>query len=160
MPPLVPADFEVPQRLETPDFILRPLRISDVVKDYDAVMTSVAELRTVFARQTRWPEGLSFEDDLIDLGWHHKEFRIRRSFAYTVMAPDESICLGCAYIEPTGLAGYDAEAFCWARTSHAAALDQPVFQAFKSWLQADWPFQAVAFPGRELSWDQVETLRS
>lgn len=160
MPPLVPADFEVPQRLETPDFILRPLRIGDVVKDYDAVMTSVAELRTVFARQTRWPEGLSFEDDLIDLGWHHKEFRIRRSFAYTVMAPDESICLGCAYIEPTTLAGYDAEAFCWIRTSHAAALDRPLFQVFKSWLQADWPFQAVAFPGRELSWDEVESLRS
>ena len=111
---LVPPDFVVPIRLETPDFVLRPLLITDVVKDYDAVMTSAAELRNIFARQTRWPEGLTFEDDLIDLGWHHKEFKVRRSFAYTVMAPDESICLGCVYINPTEVAGYDAEAFSWA----------------------------------------------
>ncbi len=78
---LVPPDFVVPLRLETGDFVLRPLLITDVVKDYDAVMTSVARLRTIFSRQTRWPEGLSFEDDLIDLGWHHKEFKVRRSFA-------------------------------------------------------------------------------
>jgi len=156
---LVPPDFVVPLRLETPDFVLRPLLISDVVKDYDAVMTSAAELRTVFARQTHWPEGLSFEDDLIDLGWHHKEFKIRRSFAYTVMAPNESICLGCAYIEPTELAGYDAEAICWARTSHTQ-LDQPLYEAFKSWLQTDWPFKAVVYPGRSLTWDEVESLKS
>jgi hypothetical protein len=159
MPAFVPEDFDVPAGFETPDFRIRPLLISDVVKDYDAVMTSAAELRSIFSRQTRWPEGLSFEDDLIDLGWHHKEFKVRRSFAYTVMAHDESICLGCAYINPTELAGYEVEAFCWARTSHAH-LDQPLYQAFKSWLQTDWPFKAVAYPGRSLTWDEVYSLKS
>ncbi|MBR7621501.1 hypothetical protein JKL49_19070 [Phenylobacterium sp. 20VBR1] len=156
---LVPPDFVVPLRLETPDFVLRPLLITDVVKDYDAVMTSVAQLQSIFSRQTRWPEGLSFEDDLIDLGWHHKEFKVRRSFAYTVMSYDKSICLGCVYINPTDLTGYDAEAFCWARSSHPH-LDQPLYQVLKSWLQTDWPFAAVAYPGRTLTWDEVESLKS
>ncbi len=75
------------------------------------------------------------------------------------MSHDESLCLGCAYIEPTELADYDAEAFCWARTSHAQ-LDQPLYQAFKSWLQTDWPFAAVAYPGRSLTWDEVDSLKS
>ena len=33
----VPSGFEVPLRLEYAQFIVRPLLISDVVKDYDAV---------------------------------------------------------------------------------------------------------------------------
>ena len=49
--------------------------------------------------------------------------------------------------------------FLLGRTSHAQ-LDQRLYQAFKSWLQADWPFEAVAYPGRELTWDEVESLKS
>lgn len=159
MKPFVPKDFVVPLRLELPEFVIRPLLITDVVKDYDAVMTSVDQLRSVFSPATRWPLGLTFEDDLIDLGWHHKEFRVRRSFAYTVMSHDESICLGCLYIQPTTLQGYDAEAFCWIRTSHADALDATLYEALKAWISADWAFAAVAYPGRELSWAQVEALK-
>ena len=88
----VPKDFEVPAGFETPDFRVRMLEISDVVKDYDAVMTSVQRLQKVFSPSGRWPEGLTFEQDLVDLGWHHKEFQMRRSFAYTVMSLDEALC--------------------------------------------------------------------
>ncbi len=42
MNPFVPTDFVVPLRVQDPDFTIRPLLISDVVKDYDAVMTSQA----------------------------------------------------------------------------------------------------------------------
>ncbi|WP_374574208.1 hypothetical protein [Phenylobacterium sp.] len=156
----VPAEFIVPERLETAQFVLRPLMIGDVVKDYDAVMTSVERLRGVFGPRTKWPEGLSFEDDLIDLGWHHKEFRRRTSFAYTMMAPDESLCLGCAYIYPSDLTGYDAVAYCWVRDSHAAALDRPLFEAFRGWIERDWPFGKVAYPGRSLSWAEAADLKT
>lgn len=47
-PPIVPDDFEVPQVLETARLRLRPLTISDAVKDYGAVMTSEQRLRTIF----------------------------------------------------------------------------------------------------------------
>lgn len=145
---LVPTDFTVPLRLELPEFVLRPLRIGDVVKDYDAVMSSVAHLQGVFGPGSDWPRpDLSFEQDLIDLGWHHKEFQNRSSFAYTVMAPDESQCLGCTYIYPSRDPGYDAEAYCWVRASHIR-LDATLFEAFSHWLATVWPFTRVAFPGK------------
>jgi hypothetical protein len=150
MKSFVPADFVVPLRLEHADFVLRPLLITDVVKDYDAVMTSIEHLYGVFGPNSDWPtQELTFEQDLIDLGWHHKEFQNRRSFAYTVMAPDEGKCLGCAYIYPSERDSYDADAYCWIRASHAEQLDQPLFETFKTWLQTSWPFQRVAFPGRD-----------
>jgi hypothetical protein len=154
----VPADFDVPAGLETSDFRIRPLLIGDVVKDYDAVMSSADHLQGVFEPGGKWPTGLSFEQDLIDLGWHHKEFQRRRSFAYTVMSLDETICLGCLYINPTVLSGYDAEVFCWIRASHAKALDAPLYDAVRAWIDADWPFHTVAYPGRSLSWDKVAAL--
>ena len=46
--PFVPGDFEVPATLETEEFRLRMLTVNDVVKDYDAVMTSVEHLKTIW----------------------------------------------------------------------------------------------------------------
>ena len=147
----VPLDFKIPLRFEHERFVLRPLLISDVVKDYDAVMTSVDHLQGVFGPQSNWPPPtLTLEQDLIDLGWHQKEFQRRTSFAYTVMKPDESQCLGCVYIYSSVKAGIDAEAYCWVRKRAAAdGLDQVLFDAFKKWLEREWPFGSVAFPGRE-----------
>ncbi len=160
MKSFVPLEFKVPMCLEHRLFVLRPLRISDVVKDYDAVMSSVPDLRNLFGPQSTWPdENLSFEQDLIDLGWHHKEFQTRRSFAYTVMDPAESQCLGCAYLYPTGAAGYQAEAYCWIRTSRREELDALLYATFNQWLVDCWPFASVAFPGRAQSWESWSVLK-
>jgi hypothetical protein len=149
MPNFIPASFVPPQRLDHAAFLLRPLCIHDVVKDYDAVMTSIDHLQGVFGPGQSWPRpDLTLEQDLIDLGWHQKEFQCRRSFAYTVMALDESRCLGCAYIEPTTRENFDAEAYCWIRASDAARLDALLFETFRAWLDSAWPFTRVAFPGR------------
>jgi hypothetical protein len=156
----VPADFDVPVGLETPDFLIRMLAITDVVKDYDAVMSSAEHLQGVFGPGGTWPHGLSFEQDLIDLGWHHKEFQRRRSFAYTVMSLDESQCLGCLYIEPTTLPGYDAEVFCWIRASHAADLDGRLYNTLRAWIEVQWPFKAVVYPGRAMSWETFAALKA
>ncbi|NNE07528.1 MAG: GNAT family N-acetyltransferase, partial [Gemmatimonadetes bacterium] len=119
MTPFVPEDFEVPTQLETTEFRLRMLTIHDVVKDFDAVITSAEHLGTIWPGGT-WPEGLTLEQNLIDLGWHQKEFQSRRSFAYTVVSPDEAMVKGCVYIEPTRKKGYDAEVYVWARQSELA----------------------------------------
>lgn len=146
---LVPHDFIVPSMLETPEFRLRPLLISDVVKDYDAVMSSADHLKNALSPDSNWPEGLTFEDDLIDLGWHHKEFKRRTSFAYTVMSLDEARCLGCCYIYPSSDPAYDAEAYYWARQSELQhGLEVRLGQVFRDWLARDWPFKRVAYPGR------------
>jgi len=100
---LVSDDFGVPAGLETQKFKLRMLTINDLVKDYDAVMSSVDHLRSSFSvnSESDWPERLTLEDNLIDLGWHQREFTLRYSFAYTVMTPDEIRCLGCVYLNPS-----------------------------------------------------------
>jgi hypothetical protein len=149
--PLVPKDFDVPAVLETEKFRLRMLKVTDVVKDYDAVMTSVDHLRGVFGERSRWPsKDLTFEQDLIDLGWHQKEFQTRSSFAYTVMNLDESQCLGCMYIFPSREPDYEADIFMWVRKSEFdKGLDPILFKAVKDWITNKWPFKKVRYPGRE-----------
>lgn len=151
--PFVAPDFKVPAMLETTEFRVRMLKVTDVVKDYDAVMTSVAHLRKHY--QSTWPEGMSLEENLIDLGWHQKEFMRRTSFAYTVIALDESRVLGCLYINPTRKRGYDANITMWARQSElASGLEDRLVAAVKEWIAKEWPFKNPAYPG--LTIDRAE----
>jgi hypothetical protein len=152
--PFVSKEFAVPAMLETKEFRLRMLTVNDVVKDYDAVMTSVEHLKTIWPG-SGWPDDdLTLEQDLIDLGWHQKEFQRRRSFAYTVVTPSESIVTGCVYVNPTRKRGYDAEVYFWARQSElAGGLEARLHSALKDWLAKEWPFKKVAFPGRDIKWD-------
>ncbi|HLO97855.1 MAG TPA: hypothetical protein VK171_04595, partial [Fimbriimonas sp.] len=134
------------------------LTVNDVVKDFDAVMSSVEHCKTIWGG--KWPEGLTLEQNLIDLGWHQKEFQIRRSFAYTVVAPDESMVLGCVYILPTPKVGFDAEVYLWIRQSHlASGMETRLYDAVRKWVVADWPFQSVAYPGRDISLEAWAALR-
>jgi hypothetical protein len=151
--PFIPADFAVPEKLETDEFRLRMLTVNDVVKDYDAVMSSVDHCKTVWPGG-KWPEGLTLEQNLIDLGWHQKEFQTRRSFAYTVVKPSESMVVGCVYIEPTRRCGHDAVVFLWARQSELpGGLEERLYAAVKAWISIDWPFKTPAFPGRDIAWE-------
>ena len=54
--PFVSKDFKIPETLETPEFRLRMLSVGDVVKDYDAVMSSTEHLSEVWPGGT-WPAG-------------------------------------------------------------------------------------------------------
>ena len=161
--PFVPADFEIPARLETAEFKLRMLTVDDVIKDYDAVMSSVEHLRTIWPGGS-WPLGLTLRQNLVDLGWHEKEFQLRRSFAYTVLSPGEDRVVGCVYIDPSTREGHDAAVFLWARQSElAGGLEERLHAAVKNWLRTAWPFVAVAFLGRDITWEawraKAETLR-
>jgi hypothetical protein len=135
--PMVPDDFEVPATLETDRFRLRMLTVHDVVKDYDA-MISRGEVTA----------GLTLEQNLIDLGWHQKEFQRRSSFTYTVMSLDESRCLGCVYIYPSRTPGVDADIRMWIRGGEEE-LDPVLFDAVREWIATRWRFGRVAYPRRE-----------
>ena len=148
--PFVDPEFEVPGTLETVRFRLRMLTVNDVVKDFEAVTTSKEHLHDIWG--PGWPEGLTLEQNLIDLGWHQKEFQRRRSFAYTVVALDESRVLGCVYIYPTRKTGYDAEVYLWARQSElASGMETELKAAVKTWLKAKWPFMNPHYPGQDTS---------
>ena len=56
----LPPDFE-PPLLETERFRLRSLTVHDVVKDYDAVMTSREHLWELFGEAWGWPPADSTE---------------------------------------------------------------------------------------------------
>ena len=156
--PFVPPDFTVPQTLETNEFRLRMLTVNDVVKDYDAVMSSVDHCKTIWPG-LGWPEGLTLEQNLIDLGWHQKEFQTRRSFAYTVVTLDETRVVGCVYILPTRKKGHDAEVYLWARQSElAGGLEDRLYEAVRNWVAKEWPFKAAAFPGRGVTWEEWRAI--
>jgi hypothetical protein len=109
----LPREFVVPTILETERFRIRPITINDLVKDYDAVMSSVAHLQASFPLWG-WPtEDMSLEFDLMELGWHQKEALLRSSFDYAVMSLDERRLLGCVYIDPAESAAADADVSLW-----------------------------------------------
>jgi hypothetical protein len=151
--PFVPAAFGLPLVLIGAEFSLKMLSVDHVVKDFDAVMTSVEHVKTVWPGGT-WPDGLTLKQNLIDLGWHEKEFQVRQSFAYTVLSPEESRVLGCVYIYPSLKQGHDAVVYLWARQSElASGFEDRLYASVRTWIQSAWPFEAAAFPGRDVSWD-------
>ena len=154
----VPTEFVVPSELATANFTLRMLSIDDVEKDFEAVTSSAERVSKVWP-DSGWPAGLTLRQNLIDLGWHEKEFQDRSSFAYTMVSPDESQVLGCVYFYPTDKVGYDAEAFLWVRESEVANdLDEALFEVVQRWLASDWPFENPAYPGRTINWEQWDSL--
>lgn len=157
---LVPEDFVVPDILHGDGYILRMLSIDDLEKDFEAVVASTGRIRGLFDPTSLWPDGLTKKEDLIDLAWHQREFTIRHSFAYTVMASDESRCLGCVYIFPSKAKRYDAVVFYWVRDSADADIrDEELGARLRAWLASDWPFVSIAFPGRDIPWPQWQRLQ-
>ena len=156
----LPEDFDVPESLETGAFRLRPITVHDVVKDYDAVMANREHLWSLFGEAWGWPtEDLTLEQDLIDLGWHQKEFQMRSSFDYAVMSLDEKRLLGCVYVDPPEKAGYDAEVHYWARRDGPEqGLEEELAETTQRWIGEAWPFESVAYPGRYISWQDYDAL--
>jgi hypothetical protein len=122
---------------------LRKLTVNDVVKDFEAINARVAP----DGSDDPWSE-TTLEENLVDLGWHQKEFELQRSFAYTIVAPDESRVLGCAYVNPSET--HDARVRMWVRRdAYDDGLDPVVEAALREWLERDWPFERVDWAERD-----------
>ena len=132
------ADRQIPEAISLGVFRLRMLRLADLDADMAAIEESAAELKGVLGGT--WPEGLTREEDAIDLAWHEREFTTRRSFAF-VIGRGERDYVGCAYVSPVpGLADL-AEVRFWFRTKAREDGDRTAFRAeFEDWLDGpDWP---------------------
>jgi hypothetical protein len=141
---LVPEDFDVPAGLEHERFRLRMLTVDDVVKDFDAICDRVDH-----EGRPQPPFVATVKENLVDLGWHQKEFALRRSFAYTVVAPDESRVLGCVYLDPSET--HDVHVWMWVRRDAWDDGLDPVLEAtVRSWLERDWPFTRPTFGKRDV----------
>ncbi len=137
---VLPDGFEPPATLEHARFWLRMLTVGDAERDFEAINERVAPDGTA-----RGAPGLTLEQNIVDLGWHQKEFQLRRAFAYTVVAPDESRVLGCVYIDPDEDA--DAQVRLWVRRD-VFDLDPVLEAAVRDWIAGAWPFERVRWPGR------------
>jgi hypothetical protein len=156
---LIPRSHPIPEGIDHDRFRMRILRVDDVVADYEAVMTSADRLRERFPHWG-WPApNMSLTDDLVDLGWHQKEAALRRSFNYAVLTHDERRLLGCVYIDPPEKQGADAEVFLWVRADEDGGdLEQVLEAAVRGWLASEWPFETIRWPGREISWEEWNSL--
>jgi len=143
----VPKGYHPPQLLETPDFRIRPITIHDVVKDYDAVMSSREYLWKRFGKIWGWPTAdLSLEQDLIDLAWHQKEAQLNSSYNYAVMSPNEDRLLGCVYLDPPENPLNDVDIWYWIRfIEHQKALEEKLGIAIRNWIAKEWIFTKPLF---------------
>jgi hypothetical protein len=110
---------------------------ADVEEDFEAVTRSKSVLQGLFG--PTWPEGLTHEDNLTDLHWHHREFTARRSFAWIIRDTVGSY-LGCAYLFPSIGGRGQAMAAYWMtdtpeRQTHLAAF-APLYE---EWLKGQLP---------------------
>ncbi len=144
--PLLPRGIRPPDTFAGPGFAARPLRLADAAGDFAAVMASTERLRGWMDPADPWPDGLTLHENRVDLGWHEREFTSGHSYAWTVRDPHDRLTLGCCYLYPSDVPGFDAMAFWWVRTGFEA-LDAPLGDAFQV-LIATLPV-SCCFPGRD-----------
>ena len=155
---LIPDDFDPPAIFETPDFTFRKLTYFDAEMDYKAVMSSIEIIKKT--RGGNWPDpSLTFVDDQIDLAWHQREFENRTSFAYMIVNPENTECLGCFYIYPPGFrsplsknASVDVS-FWVSQAAYDKGLYRPVYKTLYKWLETAWPFKDTCYTNLELPHD-------
>ncbi len=174
--PFNDPQLDVPVGMQTDEFRLRPIRTTDAELDYDAVMESREFLRTW--EQSSWPEDdFALEanrEDLRKLEQRHAE---HESFAFTVMNPNETRCLGCVYMFPLDASmfsrakisatdgsrwqDFSAAVYFWIRKSELAdGLDRRLLTALVPWLDRDWHFEKPLFITNEQFEQQVAMVES
>jgi hypothetical protein len=154
--PLVPPDFVVPT-LATPAYRLEPLTNRWVIEDFAAIIESFPHLDGLIGPPGSLPDdgAYTLEVNVIELGWHEREFRTRHSFAFAAITHDDRREVGCMYLYPSPVPGEDAVGISWARWDpDDPGADARFFQEFREWVARDWPFGLVVYPGRTVPWDQ------
>ncbi|QXJ24108.1 GNAT family N-acetyltransferase [Actinomadura graeca] len=147
----LPEEFVVPTLVAGPRFQIRPITVSDVVKDYGAVIGSLDRLAGRFGPEWGWPDQeFTFEQALIDVAWLQKEGQLRRSFSYVVITPDGERQLGRIHVAPCDGPDADAVVVFWVRADEEdSALEKELEEFVREWVTTAWPFDTVRFPGRE-----------
>lgn len=89
----------IPETLQTDRFMVHPLNETYAAVDYEAYMASPNVIRLHSAG--RWQvEGYTLEENQFQATAHGQDHQARRSFAFILLAPDETRSLGCIYFNP------------------------------------------------------------
>jgi len=96
----VGAEFQVPPPV-TDRLVVSPLLAADIWLDFPTCARNAAHIRATAGGD--WPaDDLTWEEDLIDIAFHQREFELGRSFAYKIVTPDGLEMIGCVYLYPPG----------------------------------------------------------
>ena len=137
------AAVDWPRHFALGGFLLTPLAHAFVDEDYAAVLATAPLFDGIFGT---WPEGLTLEDNLIDLAWHDREFTARRSFSWIVRDAQETY-IGCFYLFPElGTRGRTKAALWLCDVSGRVSVAETLKVALASWLATNLP------PGIEVAW--------
>ncbi len=155
---LVTPDFIIPESFQDKLFKLEVLAPALAELDYEAVMSCKSRLRTVFGLETEWPrDDLTLADNMQDLIMHEQEFKTRKAFAYSILTCAGERVLGTVYIDPSRVAKFDCEVQFWLRDD-SLEVDANVYESISKWLSNCWSFDNIAFPGRNISWQEWNLL--
>jgi hypothetical protein len=67
----------------------------------------------------------------------------------------ETELLGCVYLDPPEKAGADAEVSWWIRDEYlGTGVEVELDRFVPQWLASAWPFTAVRYIGRDLTWEE------
>lgn len=159
-PAFVPAGFSPPTRVVGKGFQLVPLSPALVKIDYDAYMSSIAHLQATFSRSPQWPHaGITDAEAMLDMETEQGRFERRESFAYGVLTPDGSRERGSVYLSPSPVPGFQAVARLWVtKAEYDAGFDAELYRWARHWVKTAWPFARVAWPGREIPWDEWDAM--
>jgi hypothetical protein len=82
-----------------------------------------------------------------------------QSFNYALFDSDETVLLGCVYIDPPLRAGADAEIAWWVTDEHIGTeLEQRLGRFVPAWISATWPFRHPRHLGHDIAWSAWRAL--
>lgn len=139
-------DFVPPWGLVTERMRLEPLRPAVAELDYNGFMSSIDHLQA--ALHWGWPtEDFELEQNVGDMERHWAEFGNGEAYAYTVLAPDRSRCIGCVYVNPLDGRPRSANVAYWITADVLdARLDEHLLSELVAWFERDWPLDQALFP--------------
>jgi len=143
--------FNPPAPFANNRWLLEVLTPDCVEEDYAVVMANRHRLRSVFTEHDQWPaDSMTLSDNLADLQMHQREYQMREAYAYVVYSLSKEY-VGCVYLYPPSVVGFDAELFYWVDERFVS--NEPSLQCdILQWLKHDWGLLNVALPGREHPW--------
>jgi RimJ/RimL family protein N-acetyltransferase len=154
----LPQGFDHPLTVELGDgnHHLRPISPDDTELDMLAVMGSQERLWSIFGEPWGWPPPtMTAEQDREDLERHASEMNSGKSFNYALFDSEDTLLLGCVYIDPPERAGADAEICWWVIDDLVGTQVEARVEAFvPAWIDRDWPFENARYIGLDLSWSE------
>lgn len=155
----VPESFKAPFQVENKEFVLRKLTVDEVEKDYAAVMSSKESLRQIFCENDDWPsDDMTIEENYRDLLEHQEEFDKNEGFAYTIVTPDDTKCIGCLYIYPFPYGRYDSRVYYWLVDDENERLSGVLHDFVDQWIPEVFGLERLIYPGRSIDHQSFKDL--